>query len=105
MCGVVSNLSNLSNNIQDLQRNLSELVYVAVRYGHRKLAAFLIRAYSTYNFNELHIATLNNDRQPLKVISIGILLCLIYKQAVRSLRDTNACCAKLLKKKINTFGN
>uniref|UniRef100_A0A0N5AY30 Poly [ADP-ribose] polymerase n=1 Tax=Syphacia muris TaxID=451379 RepID=A0A0N5AY30_9BILA len=44
----------------------SSNIYVAIRFGNRKLAAKLIETYSSYNFNELHVQTLKNSTQPLK---------------------------------------
>ncbi|VDN18861.1 unnamed protein product [Gongylonema pulchrum] len=47
--------------------DFADKVYKAVRYGHRLLAAYMIKAYSSYNFNDLHSETLTNNTQPLKV--------------------------------------
>lgn len=59
----------------------SKIVH-AVRYGNRKLAGKLIETYSSYNFNDLHIQTLLNDHQPLKV-STYLRFCFSYSLTSR----------------------
>uniref|UniRef100_A0A7E4UQ68 Poly [ADP-ribose] polymerase n=1 Tax=Panagrellus redivivus TaxID=6233 RepID=A0A7E4UQ68_PANRE len=45
--------------------NLANKVVNAVRVGNRKLAAELIKAYASYNFNDLHTNTLTIDKGEL----------------------------------------
>lgn len=54
-------LSHAGDNIYSKDNN----VYRAVRAGHRKLAASMIEAWATYQFNDLHINTLKLDKPPL----------------------------------------
>uniref|UniRef100_A0A914DEG5 PARP n=1 Tax=Acrobeloides nanus TaxID=290746 RepID=A0A914DEG5_9BILA len=44
---------------------LADNIHYAVRLGHRKLAGNLIIAYSIYEFNQLHIKSLLNDKEGL----------------------------------------
>lgn len=66
MLGPIEGLTFFSH-FKVFQPYFSDKVYRAVRYGHRQLAAYMIAAFSSYNFNDLHIATLKNNTQPLKV--------------------------------------
>ncbi|KAK0410552.1 hypothetical protein QR680_005190 [Steinernema hermaphroditum] len=47
-------------------RNFTTKIVNAVRFGHRKLAGKIAETYNSYNFNQLQIQTLLNDKQPLK---------------------------------------
>uniref|UniRef100_A0A0M3J133 Poly(ADP-ribose) polymerase pme-5 (inferred by orthology to a C. elegans protein) n=1 Tax=Anisakis simplex TaxID=6269 RepID=A0A0M3J133_ANISI len=62
----IASLASTYNTCVDISSECTSLVVHAVRFGHRKLAGKMIEAYSKYNFNDLHLQTLLNDRQPLK---------------------------------------
>jgi hypothetical protein len=47
------------------KHELADNIHYAVRFGHRKLAGNLVKAYSQYEFNQLHIKSLLNDKEGL----------------------------------------